>query len=90
MTSTTKSIQGKFGKYGGRYVPETLMSALIDLENEYQILKNDNEFKNQLAYLLKDFVGRPTPLYYASNLSKKAGGAKIYIKRRRSRSRWST
>ncbi len=81
MTSTTKSIQGKFGKYGGRYVPETLMSALIDLENEYQILKNDNEFKNQLAYLLKDFVGRPTPLYYASNLSKKAGGAKIYIKR---------
>ncbi len=82
MTSTpTKSIQGKFGKYGGRYVPETLMSALIDLENEYQILKNDNEFKNQLAYLLKEFVGRPTPLYYASNLSKKAGGAKIYIKR---------
>ncbi len=82
MTSTpTRSIQGKFGKYGGRYVPETLMSALIDLENEYQILKNDNEFKNQLAYLLKEFVGRPTPLYYASNLSKKAGGAKIYIKR---------
>jgi len=81
LTSTTKSIQGKFGKYGGRYVPETLMSALIDLENEYQILKNDNEFKNQLAYLLKEFVGRPTPLYYASNLSKKAGGAKIYIKR---------
>ncbi|MGO9644134.1 MAG: tryptophan synthase subunit beta [Candidatus Bathyarchaeia archaeon] len=74
-------MQGKFGKYGGRYVPETLMSALIDLENEYQILKNDNEFKNQLAYLLKEFVGRPTPLYYASNLSKKAGGAKIYIKR---------
>jgi len=81
LTSTTKSIQGKFGKYGGRYVPETLMSALIDLENEYQILKNDNEFKNQLAYLLKEFVGRPTPLYHASNLSKKAGGAKIYIKR---------
>lgn len=82
MTSTsTKSIEGKFGKYGGRYVPETLMSALIDLQNEYEILKNDDEFKTQLAYLLKEFVGRPTPLYYAANLTKKAGGAKIYIKR---------
>src|SRR5271167_3149513 len=57
------------------------MSALIDLENEYEILKNDDEFKNQLAYMLKEFVGRPTPLYYAANLTKKAGGAKIYIKR---------
>lgn len=82
MTSTpTKSIVGKFGKYGGRYVPETLMSALIDLENKYEILKDDAEFRNQLAYLLKEFVGRPTPLYYAANLTKKAGGAKIYIKR---------
>ena len=82
MTSTpSKSIEGKFGKYGGRYVPETLMSALIDLENKYEILKDDAEFRNQLAYLLKEFVGRPTPLYYAANLTKKAGGAKIYIKR---------
>ena len=82
MTSApTKSIEGKFGKYGGRYVPETLMSALIELENKYEILKNDDEFKNQLAYMLKEFVGRPTPLYYAANLTKKAGGAKIYIKR---------
>ncbi|HKM74999.1 MAG TPA: tryptophan synthase subunit beta [Candidatus Bathyarchaeia archaeon] len=79
--TTTKSVKGKFGKYGGRYVPETLMTALIDLENEYEILKNDDEFKKQLAYLLKEFVGRPTPLYYAANLTKKAGGAKIYIKR---------
>jgi len=82
LTSTpSKSIEGKFGKYGGRYVPETLMSALIDLENKYEILKDDDEFRNQLAYLLKEFVGRPTPLYYAANLTKKAGGAKIYIKR---------
>ena len=82
MTSTsTKSIEGQFGKYGGRYVPEILMSALIDLQNEYESIKNDDEFKNQLAYLLKEFVGRPTPLYYAANLTKKAGGAKIYIKR---------
>jgi len=82
LTSTsTKSIEGQFGKYGGRYVPEILMSALIDLQNEYESIKNDDEFKNQLAYLLKEFVGRPTPLYYAANLTKKAGGAKIYIKR---------
>jgi len=77
----TKVLEGKFGKYGGRYVPETLMSALVELENKYAILKNDDEFRNQLAYLLKEFVGRPTPLYYAANLTKKAGGAKIYIKR---------
>jgi len=82
LTSTpTNSVEGKFGKYGGRYVPEILMSALIELENKYEILKNDDEFKNQLAYMLKEFVGRPTPLYYAANLTKKAGGAKIYIKR---------
>ena len=72
---------GKFGKYGGRYVPETLMNALIELENEYEHLKNNNEFKTQLDYLLKEFAGRPTPLYYAENLTKKTGGAKIYIKR---------
>ncbi len=79
--TTAKSVEGKFGKYGGRYVPETLMTALIDLENEYEILKNDDEFKKHLAYLLKEFVGRPTPLYYSANQTKKAGGAKIYIKR---------
>jgi tryptophan synthase beta chain len=72
---------GKFGKYGGRYVPETLMNALIELENEYEHLKNNNEFKTQLDYLLKEFAGRPTPLYYAENLTKKTGGAKIYLKR---------
>lgn len=76
-----KSIEGKFGKYGGRYVPEILMSALLELEHQYEILKKDNEFRKQLSYLLKEFVGRPTPLYYAANLTKKAGGAKIYVKR---------
>jgi tryptophan synthase beta chain len=72
---------GKFGKYGGRYVPETLMTALITLEAEYEKLKNESVFRAQLEHLLKDFAGRPTPLYYAENLSQQTGGAKIYIKR---------
>jgi len=75
------SREGKFGKYGGRYVPEILMSALLELEHQYEIFKKDDEFRKQLSYLLKEFVGRPTPLYYAANLTKKAGGAKIYVKR---------
>ena len=77
----SQPVDGKFGKYGGRYVPETLMSALLDLEREYSRIREDPEFKSQLAYYLKEFVGRPTPLYYAANLSRKANGAKIYIKR---------
>ncbi len=81
MQPYVQPIEGKFGKYGGRYVPETLMAALIELEREYSRLKDDSEFKSQLDYLLKDFAGRPTPLYYAANLTRKAGGAKIYIKR---------
>jgi tryptophan synthase beta chain len=78
---TQEARVGKFGKYGGRYVPETLMEALIDLEQEYTRLKNDPEFKSELNYLLKEFAGRPTPLYYAANLTRKAGGAKVYLKR---------
>lgn len=74
-------VDGKFGKYGGRYVPETLMSALIELEREYEHLKDNPEFKSQLDYLLKEFAGRPTPLYFAANLTEKTGGAKIYLKR---------
>lgn len=74
-------IDGKFGKYGGRYVPETLMNALFELEAKYERLKKDPDFIDQLEYLLKNFAGRPTPLYYAKNLSEKTGGAKIYIKR---------
>jgi tryptophan synthase beta chain len=74
-------VNGKFGKYGGRFVPETLMSALIDLEQEYLRLRDDPEFRSELEYLLKEFAGRPTPLYFAANLTRKAGGAKIYLKR---------
>ena len=74
-------VNGKFGKYGGRFVPETLMSALIDLEKQYARLNDDPTFRSELEYLLSDFAGRPTPLYYAANLTRRAGGAKIYIKR---------
>jgi len=77
----SQPINGKFGRYGGRYVPETLMSALLELEREYSRIKNDVDFKTQLRYYLQEFVGRPTPLYYAANLTRKVKGAKIYIKR---------
>ena len=80
-TTYTQPKDGKFGKYGGRYVPETLMTALITLEAEYEKLKNESVFRARLEHLLKDFAGRPTPLYYAKNLSQITGGAKIYIKR---------
>jgi tryptophan synthase beta chain len=74
-------VNGKFGKYGGRYVPETLMDALLELERQYERFKDDPDFRSELEYLLKEFAGRPTPLYVAANLTRKAGGAKIYIKR---------
>ncbi|MEM3624719.1 MAG: tryptophan synthase subunit beta [Nitrososphaerales archaeon] len=74
-------IDGKYGKYGGRFVPETLMSAILDLEKEYLRLKDDQEFKRELDYYLSEYAGRPTPLYFAKNLTKKVGGAKIYLKR---------
>jgi tryptophan synthase beta chain len=72
---------GRFGPWGGRYVPETLMSALEELEREYERAKKDPRFKARLSELLKSFAGRPTPLFYARRLSEKLGGAKIYLKR---------
>lgn len=72
---------GYYGPYGGRFVPETLMPALEELEIAYQEAKNDVAFQKELAYYLENYAGRPTPLYYAANLSKKLGGAKIYLKR---------
>ena len=74
-------VDGKFGRFGGRYVPETLMAALLELEREYLRIRSDPGFKSQLDYYLREFVGRPTPLYFAANLTRKAKGAKIYIKR---------
>jgi tryptophan synthase beta chain len=72
---------GRFGPWGGRYVPETLMAALEELEREYERAKKDPRFKARLNELLKTYAGRPTPLFYARRLSEKLGGAKIYLKR---------
>jgi tryptophan synthase beta chain len=77
----SESRPGRFGIYGGRYVPETLMAALVELEREYDVAKADAAFQTELAGLLKDFAGRPTPLYYCKRLTEELGGAKIYLKR---------
>lgn len=72
---------GRFGKFGGKYVPETLMNALIELEEAYKHYSKDAEFIEEVNYLLHKYSGRPTPLYYAERLSETLGGAKIYLKR---------
>ncbi len=72
---------GKFGEFGGRFIPETLVPAIEELEENYLKFKNDKNFKKELDYYLKEYAGRPTPLYYAKNLSEKIGGAKIFLKR---------
>lgn len=72
---------GRFGEFGGKYIPETLVPAIEELEENYLKFKNNKEFKKELSYYLKQYAGRPTPLYYAKNLSEKCGGAKIYLKR---------
>jgi tryptophan synthase beta chain len=72
---------GRFGPWGGRYVPETLMAALDELEREYETAKKDPRFKARLNELLKTYAGRPTPLFFAQRLTQKLGGAKIYLKR---------
>src|SRR5919206_44941 len=72
---------GKFGRFGGKYIPETLAPAIAELESAYEKFKNDPEFQNQLSYLLTQYAGRPTPLYFAKNLTDYANGAKIYLKR---------
>ena len=74
-------IDGKFGKYGGKYIPETLAPAIEELESAYEKYKNDPDFQNELSYYLTEYAGRPTPLYFAKNLTKHLGGAKIYLKR---------
>ncbi len=73
--------RGRFGEFGGKYVPETLMSALVELEADYRRLASDPEFSRLLRSYLRDYSGRPTPLYFASGLTEFAGGAKIYLKR---------
>lgn len=73
--------KGHFGQFGGRYVPETLMPALLELEQAYTHYKNDREFRQEFAYYLRDYVGRPNPLYFAEKLTRRLGGARIYLKR---------
>jgi tryptophan synthase beta chain len=84
MSSVAESVpdkQGHFGQYGGRYVPETLMHPLQELESEYFRAQKDPEFQRELSYYLREFCGRPTPLYHAERLTRELGGAKIYLKR---------
>ncbi len=82
MTAATANrIAGRFGPYGGRYVPETLVAALDELEHAYAEAQADPDFHLKLDSLLRDYAGRPTPLYFASRLTESLGGAKIYLKR---------
>jgi tryptophan synthase beta chain len=80
-TETVPDARGHFGPYGGRYVPETLMHPLQELEAEYFRSQQDPEFQREFDYYLKEFCGRPTPLYFAERLTRELGGAKIYLKR---------
>src|SRR5436309_13404279 len=80
-TKVSRNTSGRFGAYGGRYVPETLMSALEELEREYEKAKRDRKFRRRLDELLRTFAGRPTPLFCARRLTSQLGGAKIYLKR---------
>ncbi len=73
--------RGRFGDHGGQYIPETLMNAVIELEEAYNFYKNEDEFNSELNFLLNEYAGRPSRLYYAEKMTKDLGGAKIYLKR---------
>ena len=85
QTSTDSEIfpdqRGRFGEFGGRFVPETLIAALDQLESEYRKAVEDPEFQSELNRLLRYFVGRPSPLYFAERLTRHVGGAQIWFKR---------
>ena len=72
---------GKYGVYGGRYVPETLIPALEELDKQYQLIKQDKDFQDEVSRDLKTYVGRPSPLYFAKRWTEQLGGAKVYLKR---------
>src|SRR5215831_19305811 len=80
-SAKNRATPGRFGKFGGRYVPETLMAALEELERAYAQAKRDPSFRRELEYLYRQYAGRPAPLYYAERLTKQLGGARIYLKR---------
>ena len=73
--------RGLFGEFGGQYVAETLMPLILELGREYEKAKDDPAFKKELAYFQRDYVGRPSPLYFAERLTEYCGGAKIFLKR---------
>ena len=73
--------KGRFGIHGGQYIPETLMNAVLELEEAYNHYKNDPEFNRELTELLNEYAGRPSRLYYAAHMTEDLGGAKIYLKR---------
>ncbi|MDM5249468.1 tryptophan synthase subunit beta [Lysinibacillus sp. G4S2] len=81
IANSVPTKEGRYGKFGGQFVPETLMTALLELETAYDEAMNDQTFTDELAYYLQQYVGRETPLYYAENLTKALDGAKIYLKR---------
>jgi tryptophan synthase beta chain len=81
ILQSPSTAPGRFGPYGGRYVPETLMVPLLELERAYELAKSDPVFQSQFTDLLKNFAGRPTPLQFAARLTQKLGGPRIYIKR---------
>ncbi|HEX7032401.1 MAG TPA: tryptophan synthase subunit beta [Nitrososphaera sp.] len=81
MLLGTYPVGGKFGKYGGKYIPETLAPAVEELETAYEKYRKDRDFQKELSYYLAEYAGRPTPLYFAKNLTEQVGGAKIYLKR---------
>lgn len=81
MVRNLPDVAGHFGEFGGRFVPETLMSALLELEDAYANLKENEDFQKEFEYHLREYVGRPNPLYYAERLTEELGGAKIYLKR---------
>ncbi len=81
MNQNLPDATGHFGEFGGRYAPETLMSPLLELEDAYMSLREDSDFQEEFQYYLREYVGRPNPLYYAERLTQTLGGAKIYLKR---------
>jgi tryptophan synthase beta chain len=80
-SATEAAVKGRFGRFGGQFVPETLMTALKELDEAYDKVKEDDSFQDELRYYLKNYVGRETPLYFAERLTAASGGAKIYLKR---------
>ena len=81
MNQNLPDATGHFGEFGGRYAPETLMSPLLELEDAYMSLREDSDFQEEFQYYLREYVGRPNPLYYAERLTQALGGARIYLKR---------